>query len=272
MASFVCCYGTLLFGFEERSFCIFFQPYNLGECIDYIYFNSFEKYVSISDNLFYSGMLLLLSCPIKSLRCIHASPSQQQQCPLSWVCKAAALGLCQISARLRPLLAMRICGVKYKSTLSKTFKLYQGLPQGSVLRPTLFTLFIAGIEERVSHKTNIGLFADDIILWSSNTNWKKAERDLSKTLLHLEKFANKHKLEFNPQKSETCLFTTNKKLYKMRPNIILKEQQWQYNKHPKYLGYTLDPEINSSKHIEGVVRKGRDRLKILKYISGRVGS
>ncbi|UYV75677.1 hypothetical protein LAZ67_13000976 [Cordylochernes scorpioides] len=104
----------------------------------------------------------------------------------------------------------------------------------------------SGIEENFSHKTNIGLFADDIILWSSNTNWKKSGRDLNKTLLHLEKFANKHKLEFNPQKSETCLFTTDKKLYKIRPNIILKEQQLQYNKHPKYLGYTLDPEINST--------------------------
>ncbi|UYV65980.1 hypothetical protein LAZ67_3006054 [Cordylochernes scorpioides] len=163
----------------------------------------------------------------------------------------------------------RYIRVKYNGTLSKTFKLYQGLPQGSVLSPTLFTLFIAGIEEKISHKTNIGLFADDIILWSSNTNWKKAERDLNKSLSHLEKFANKHKLEFNPQKSETCLFTTDKKLYKIRPKIILKEQQLQYNKHPKYLGYTLDPEINSSKHIQEVIRKGRDRLKILKYISGR---
>ncbi|UYV72918.1 hypothetical protein LAZ67_10001175 [Cordylochernes scorpioides] len=163
----------------------------------------------------------------------------------------------------------RYIRVKYNGTLSKTFKLYQGLPQGSVLSPTLFTLFIAGIEEKISHKTNIGLFADDIILWSSNTNWKKAERDLNKTLFHLEKLANKHKLEFNPQKSDTCLFTTDKKLYKIRPKIILKEQQVQYNKHPKYLGYILDPEINSSKHIEDVIRKGRDRLKILKYISGR---
>ncbi|UYV61642.1 hypothetical protein LAZ67_1005714 [Cordylochernes scorpioides] len=136
-------------------------------------------------------------------------------------------------------------------------------------RKSFYNKIDEGIEEKISHKTNIGLFADDIILWSSNTNWKKAERDLNKTLLHLEKFANKHKLEFNPQKSETCLFTTDKKLYKIRPKIILKEQQLQYNKHPKYLGYTLDPEINSSKHIEEVIRKGRDRLKILKYISGR---
>ncbi|UYV84210.1 hypothetical protein LAZ67_X001527 [Cordylochernes scorpioides] len=61
---------------------------------------------------------------------------------------------------------------------------------------------------------------------------------------------------------------TLSKTFKL-PKIILKEQQLQYNKHPKYLGYTLDPEINSSKHIEEVIRKGRDQLKILKYISGR---
>ncbi|UYV66276.1 hypothetical protein LAZ67_4001182 [Cordylochernes scorpioides] len=40
---------------------------------------------------------LLLSCPIKSLRCLHASLSQQQQCPLSLVCNAASLGPCQFS-------------------------------------------------------------------------------------------------------------------------------------------------------------------------------
>ncbi|UYV77786.1 MAP4K1 [Cordylochernes scorpioides] len=42
-------------------------------------------------------LLLLLSCPMKSFRCLHASLSQQQQCPLSWVCKAAVLGLCLFS-------------------------------------------------------------------------------------------------------------------------------------------------------------------------------
>ncbi|UYV64958.1 hypothetical protein LAZ67_3002563 [Cordylochernes scorpioides] len=198
----------------------------------------------------------------KKVEMYHASPSHQQQCPLSWVCKAAALGLCQISARLRPLLDMRICGDGWLRHYIK------GFPDScqftsEVLRNLSCSFFdfdvcsilqyyvnsgpsiTQGIEEKISHKTNIGLFADDIILWSSNTNWKKAERDLNKTLLRLEKFANKHKLEFNPQKSEICLFTTDKKLYKIRPNIILKEQQLQYNKHPKYLGYTLDPEINS---------------------------
>ncbi|UYV80393.1 PLGRKT [Cordylochernes scorpioides] len=43
----------------------------------------------------YVNFLLLLSYPMKSLRCLHASLSQQ--CPLSWVCKVAVLGPFQFS-------------------------------------------------------------------------------------------------------------------------------------------------------------------------------
>ncbi|GFW83156.1 down syndrome cell adhesion molecule [Trichonephila clavipes] len=42
-----------------------------------------------------------------------------------------------------------------------------------------------------------------------------------------------------------------------------------YEKHPKYLGYILDPEILSNKHIDNVINKGRKRLDLLKYITGR---
>ncbi|UYV77170.1 hypothetical protein LAZ67_14003491, partial [Cordylochernes scorpioides] len=91
----------------------------------------------------------------------------------------------------------------------------------------------------------------------------------------LDIFNNSWKTGKLPQDWKTATIIPIKKLDKSaddpknyRP-ISLTKQQLQYNKHPKYLGYTLDPEINSSKHIEEVIRKGRDRLKILKYISGR---
>ncbi|GFT12680.1 uncharacterized protein TNCV_5094501 [Trichonephila clavipes] len=42
-----------------------------------------------------------------------------------------------------------------------------------------------------------------------------------------------------------------------------------YVKNAKYLGYTLDQEITSNKHIESQVIKARKRLNVLKFISGR---
>lgn len=42
-----------------------------------------------------------------------------------------------------------------------------------------------------------------------------------------------------------------------------------YEKHPKYLGFILDPEFNCNKHIDHLVSKARKRLNILKYLAGR---
>ncbi|GFW02292.1 putative RNA-directed DNA polymerase from transposon BS [Trichonephila clavipes] len=59
-------------------------------------------------------------------------------------------------------------------------------------------------------------------------------------------------------------FTTNRKLYNFQPN-----QPLTIKKHPKYLGFILDPEILGNKHIDNIVFKARKRLNILRYIFGR---
>ncbi|GFX19333.1 putative RNA-directed DNA polymerase from transposon BS [Trichonephila clavipes] len=101
-----------------------------------------------------------------------------------------------------------------------------------------------------------GLFADDIVLWNS-------------TLSDIQIFAEQHKLIFNASKSTSSFFTTNRRLYNYQPQIFMESKSLPYEKHPKYLGYILDPEILSNKHIDYVINKGRKRLDLLKYIAGR---
>ena len=162
---------------------------------------------------------------------------------------------------------MRTFKVKYNSEYSKTYKQFQGTPQGSVLSPILFTLYLAGIEKQINEETDIALFADDIILWTQNHNAQEAELHLNNSVTSVNKYASEHKLNFNPAKSEIGFFTTNKKLYNAKPNIYLKNELLKGNKHPKYLGFTLDPEITSNKHIETICNKGRKRLNILKSLA-----
>ncbi|GFT20948.1 putative RNA-directed DNA polymerase from transposon BS [Trichonephila clavipes] len=82
-------------------------------------------------------------------------------------------------------------------------------------------------------------------------------------------FAEMHKLIFNASKSLTTFFSTNRHLFNYQPKISLNGIQLCYVKNTKYLGYTLDQEITSNKHIEGQVIKARKRLNVLKFISGR---
>ncbi|GFV33756.1 putative RNA-directed DNA polymerase from transposon BS [Trichonephila clavipes] len=57
--------------------------------------------------------------------------------------------------------------VKFNITFSDPVVLGQVFPQGSVLSPTLFSLYLAGIEKQPSVETRVGLFADDIAIWCS---------------------------------------------------------------------------------------------------------
>ncbi|GFT10485.1 RNase H domain-containing protein [Trichonephila clavipes] len=63
-------------------------------------------------------------------------------------------------------------------------------------------------------------------------------------------------------------FATNIKLYNFQPNFFLYNQPLTIDKHPKYLGFVLNPEILGNKHINNIAFKARKRLIILRYISG----
>ncbi|GFU77316.1 uncharacterized protein TNCV_5090911, partial [Trichonephila clavipes] len=138
--------------------------------------------------------------------------------------------------------------------------LSQGVPQGSVLSPLLFSLYIAGIEKIISRRCEVGLFADDIVLWNSNSDVVHIETAINTTLSDIQIFAEQHKLIFNVSKSTSSFFTTNRRLYNYQPQVFMESKSLLYEKHPKYLGYILDPEILSNKHIDYVINKGRKGL------------
>ncbi|GFT63919.1 putative RNA-directed DNA polymerase from transposon BS [Trichonephila clavipes] len=92
------------------------------------------------------------------------------------------------------------------------YKTYQGIPQGCVLNPTLFSLIISGVEKYVN-PSQIGLFADDVVLRCSDVNISKMESELNRSLVNIQEFAVNHKITFNASKSTVSLFTTNRHLY-----------------------------------------------------------
>ncbi|GBM40011.1 hypothetical protein AVEN_217607-1 [Araneus ventricosus] len=120
----------------------------------------------------------------------------------------------------------------------------------------------------IADNCRIGLFADDILLWCSDSDIEKIESSLNNTIQRIQDFAKDHKLCFNPFKSVTGFFTTNRQLYRYSPRISLNGHILQNERNPKYLGLVLDPEITCNKHIDLLATKAKKRLNILKFISG----
>ncbi|UYV81309.1 hypothetical protein LAZ67_20000738 [Cordylochernes scorpioides] len=85
----------------------------------------------------------------------------------------------------------------------------------------------------------------------------------------LQKVTQKLKLSINISKSEISLLTINNHLrHWTLPNISLNNSKLQYSDSPRYLGVTLDPALTLKKHIDTMINKAKNRLKILKKISG----
>ncbi|UYV65268.1 hypothetical protein LAZ67_3003760 [Cordylochernes scorpioides] len=235
---------------------------------------AFKKYHNTVDQIFYITQKIqdnFQSKPTKST--IAAFIDLSQAFDRVWkerlIKKLDKLGLRgKMMGWIGSFLTRRTFQVNFKEQLSKTGRLFQGLPQGSILSPLLFSINLNDMDSRITKYCDFALYADDIIIWSSKRDLKEANKNVNKALKELQHFAEKMKLIINPNKSEIGVFTINNHLKKWTPNIKYDNNQIIFSRTPKYLGVTLDPSLTYGPHINQTVLRAKKRLNILKRISG----
>ena len=81
-----------------------------------------------------------------------------------------------------------------------------GVPQGSILGPLLFVMFINDMTKCVGDKTNIALYADDTKIWREIIGWDDHVA-LQNDIDNLLEWANLNKMNFHPQKCKVLSVT-----------------------------------------------------------------
>lgn len=140
----------------------------------------------------------------------------------------------------------RLFKVRIEEVLSTSRAVTAGVPQGSVLGPTLFNIFNSDIPK--NDKTNIALFADDTALYVSAKTPDLAFRRLRTHIPKVEKYLTKWKTTVNAAKTETILFTKRGVIPYVQPTklygVSIRSQPT-----VKYLGVHLDTRQTFKEHV-----------------------
>ena len=137
-----------------------------------------------------------------------------------------------------------------------------GVPQGSVLGPMLFLIYINDLEKNI--KSNIKFFADDTMLFSIVNDPAISANNLNHDLDIIQRWAYQWKMEFNPdptKQANEVLFSC-KKSSPNHPQLIFNGIAVSKVNDQKHLGLILDSRLSFEKHING-----KKIVGILKHLS-----
>ena len=142
-----------------------------------------------------------------------------------------------------------------------------GVPQGSILGPLLFLIYINDLETNI--KSNINFFADDTMLYSIVKDPNLSAIDLNHDLDVINKWAHQWKFEFNPDplKQATEVLFSCKNNAPNHPQIIFNETVVAKASEQKHLGLTLESNLSFKKHLSEKIKKAKKHIGIIKHLS-----
>ena len=158
--------------------------------------------------------------------------------------------------------------VSIEDSLSEVGKILCSVPQGSVLGPLLFLVYINDIPLADSkHVCYSSLFADDL---ATIFFYKKKGSITGKIKTYLKSLVDwlfKWRLKMNASKCCYTIFSRVGSRNKDKFEINLKDGKIPYNPNPVFLGITFDEFLNFKNHTELLERRARKRLNIIKIFS-----
>ena len=142
-----------------------------------------------------------------------------------------------------------------------------GVPQGSILGPLLFLIYINDIVNDI--ETNIRLFADDTSLYIIVENPQSSADFLNNDLEKIHNWSNAWLVDFNPNKTES-LIISRKHNPPFRPTLYMDNTPIREVESHKHLGLTFDSNGTWDAHIETIITKASKRIGLLRKIKFKI--
>ena len=154
--------------------------------------------------------------------------------------------------------------VFYNGASSDTKPVTCGVPQGSVLGPLLFLIYINDLPN-ISDKLKFFLFADDTNIYFESKNLITLEKTVNEELKKLSLWLNLNRLALNIDKTNFVIFRANRPMYH-NVTLVMNRKALVQKDHVKYLGVLLDEHLTWRHQLNSVSKKISRGIGILSLL------
>ena len=155
----------------------------------------------------------------------------------------------------------------YSSNASQSiYKRILGLPQGSVLSPLLYNIYVNNLENDLNDECFLLQYADDIALTCTDSSIERARCKIQSNLNTL--CSNLAKLNLYPSITKTKAIIFSKRQPINIPRLNIGRDYIEYVRDFSFLGVTFQSNLSFNKHITKTVVRSKKLNNILKCIAG----
>ena len=156
--------------------------------------------------------------------------------------------------------------VTFKNVDSDKETVKCGVPQGSILGPLLFLLFINDLPLHLKVMTD--LYADDSTLYEINSSKEEIERKLQLAIKDLARWCKQNGMIINTEKTKVMLVTTRQRRTRVNDdlNLSLNDIQLLTISNEKVLGVQIDNNLSWGEHVRKVTKMMSTNIWLLSKV------
>lgn len=164
---------------------------------------------------------------------------------------------------IRNYLSYRTQSVVLNDNVSESESVTFGVPQGSILGPLLFNIYLNDFKNALSSGFPI-MYADDTNIFISGNNIDTITAQCNTELGNINKYIQSNRLSLNTSKTQAMTFSNNPATRKSEPNIEIGGQKIEIVNSVSFLGVKIDNALSWTTHITHITSKISKSIGIIR--------